>query len=318
MWPVLKSRSNCLCAVTKLNAVNIGWVRNSSTNAIPSNLFLSPREWKGLPPTTILQLHEERKFKLGPNYQPNVDELDALYATKDFTGLTVNQIKQDYQSYWVKNNVTKGDKQQQAKIKKYNAFELKHGLRPFQFDDLPTAVQEDLDDIKETRYYQRIAAFELPQLVKFRQEYKPVDTKQNPITYKYTTYMGEEHPNSKKVVLSCQAKDLDLDAKQLHKFKLLARTRYNFETDQFKMSSEKFNEPLQNAHYLHDIFQRLINESKDLSIETFEDIPLDTRHIKAQNLRKKKHGKTYNFPEEWSRPEDAPEEKINVLKDVFN
>lgn len=272
-----------------------------------------------MPPATILQLHEERKFKLGPNYQPNVDELNALCATSDFTGQTINQIKQEYQSHWGEKGVKKSDKQkQQAKIKKYNAFELKHGLRPFQFDDLPTAVQEELDDIKETRYYQRIAAYELPQLVKFRQEYKPVDTKQNPITYKYTTYMGEEHPNSKKVVLTCQVKDLDLNEKQSHKFKLLARTRYNFETDQFKMSSEKFNEPLQNAHYLHDILQKLLTEAKDLSVETFEDIPLDTRHIKAQNLRKKKRGKTYKFPEEWNRPEDAPVEKINILKEVFN
>ncbi|CAL9731347.1 small ribosomal subunit protein mS35 [Monosporozyma unispora] len=314
MWPVLKINTSCYRAVTRLD-LSVRWVSNNAT--IPSNLFLSPGEWKNLPPNTILQLHEERKFKLGPNYQPNVDELEALYSTSDFTGQTKNQIKQTYQSHWAA-NISKKGRQKHIKVKKYSPNELKHGLRPFQFDDLPTSVQEDLDDIKETRYYQRIAAFELPQLIKFRQEYKPVDMKQNPITYKYTTYMGEEHPNSKKVVLSCRTSELGLNDKQLHKFKLLARTRYNFETDQFKMSSEKFNEPLQNAHYLHDIFQKLINESKDLSMETFEDIPLDTRHIKSQNLRKRKNGKTYKFPEEWNRPEDAPKEMINILKEIFN
>lgn len=308
-------RNNSTTTTTSSSSTTTSAATNDS---IPSNLFLSPNQWKGLPPQTIIQLHEERKFKLGPNYQPNVDELDALYTTSDFTGKSKAEIKQTYQSYWFKNLSKNGkNKKRQVKVKKYSANELKYGLRPFQFDDLPTPVQDELDTKGEERFYHRIAAYELPLLVKYRQEYKPVDTKENPVTYRYTTYLGEEHPNSKKAVLSCQTSQLGLSEKQLHKFRLLARTRYNYETDEFKMSSERFNEPLQNARYLHDILQKLIDEAKDLSKETFEDIPLDKRHIMAQNLRKKKGVKSFKFPEEWNRPQDAPKEKVNILKEIF-
>ena len=319
---IRSSFQNCTRLTLLQSRSSVGSMcRNNSTTTnatLHSNLFLSPSQWRGLPPQTIIMLHEERKFKLGPNYQPNVDELNALYTTSDFTGRSKTEIKQLYQSYWFNRSPKNGGKgKRQVKVKKYSSTELKYGLRPFQFDDLPTPVQDELDTKGEERFYHRIAAYELPLLVKYRQEYKPVDTEENPITYKYTTYLGEEHPNSKKVVLSCHTSKLGLNEKQLHKFRLLARTRYNYETDEFKMSCERFNQPLQNGRYLHDVLQRLINEAKDLSRETFEDIPLDKRHIVARNLRKKKGIKSFKFPEEWKRPQDAPKEKVNILKEIF-
>lgn len=336
MWVTIWKSGNTNRAVVSilkgsrwLSGTSIKLNKNNSSKPVENmdkseilqqNLFLTPQKWKGLPPQDIILLHEERKVKLGPNYQPNKDELDALYTTSKFMDKTEIEIKKLYDSHWESINKIHDEKKQnnnRARMRKYSPNDLKYGLRPFQFDDLPSAVQDDISNIRDERFYKRIAAYELPQLVKYRTEYTPINVTTHPIKYRYTTYLGEEHPNSKKVVLSCHTKDLPLNAKQLHKFRLLARTRYNYETDEFKMSSEKFLEPMQNAGYLNDILQRLLKESKDLSEDSFEDIPLDTRHIKAQNSRKKKGTKSFKFPEEWKRPQDAPTEKVNILKEVF-
>ena len=182
---------------------------------------------------------------------------------------------------------------------------------PFLFDELPSQAQTLVQQHREQRFYNRLAAYELPKLVQYRQEYRRPSPKTNPVTYRYTTYIGEDHPNSRKVVLSLKTKDLGLTEKEVHKFRLLARTRYDHTTDIFKMSTDRHPEAAQNARYLSDVLQRLIKEAKDVS-DDFADVPLDTRHIVARNLRRKT--RDYKFPEEWKRPQDAPKEMVNVAE----
>ncbi|EDO16405.1 hypothetical protein Kpol_1030p13 [Vanderwaltozyma polyspora DSM 70294] len=268
-----------------------------SLNNLP--LYTEPAKWKGLPAETIFSLYKERMVKLGSEYKPCKEELDALISTSEHTGVSPGNIKNLYY------------KGEQAAIDinggEGNSDEV---IQPFEYDELPSPAQDLVDQHREQRFYNRLAAYELPLLAQFRQEYKPPSKKQFPVTYRYTTYIGEEHPAEKKVVLRVNSSSLGLNSKQLHKFRLLAKTRYDHITDVFKMSTERFPEASQNARYLNDVLQKLLKEAKDISKDDFSDVPLDTRHTTAKMLRKKKHN--YKFPEEWNRPEDAPQKTINL------
>lgn len=102
----------------------------------------------------------------------------------------------------------------------------------------------------------------------------------HPLRFRYTTYMGETHPASKKIVLEFCTRDLP-DLSEAHRIKLikLVGPRYNPETDIVKMSCEMFETQAQNKRYLGDLVDTLMTEAKDSS-DTFEDIPLDFRHHK--------------------------------------
>ena len=121
------------------------------------------------------------------------------------------------------------------------------------------------------------------------------------LRFRYTTYMGESHPAEKKVVVEFTPEDLpDMTPVQKLKLKKLAGVRYNPETDIIKMSSEMFDTQAQNKRYLGDLVDTLIKEAKDPK-DTFEDIPLDTRHHKF--VKKPK------FPKEWRM---TPERKAEL------
>ncbi|CAI7206283.1 BAD_collapsed_G0010500.mRNA.1.CDS.1 [Saccharomyces cerevisiae] len=273
--------------------------------AFSADLYMHPEKWKGLPPQRILELYWERMARLGSEYKPNKDELNALLTTSEYSNVPVNDIKKLYH---------RGE-QGAIDIKGGNV-NRDNSLRPFMFDELPSQAQELVAQHREQRFYNRLAAYELPLLAQYRQEYKRPSPESHPVTYRYTSYVGEEHPNSRKVVLSVKTKELGLEEKSLHKFRILARSRYDHTTDIFKMSSDKFEHASQNARYLHDILQRLLAESKDLTEDDFSDVPLDTRHTIAKSLRKKK--RDYEFPEHWKRPEDAPKKKFDILDQLLS
>lgn len=305
------------------NTRSLRSVVRSYSDQVASNqqgeaLYLRPADWKGLSPHTIIELYWKRRRKLGERYKPSKDELDALLTTSEYTGTPVDQIKSDYESNLVNPKDTARNRERELFLMHSNKATWEKGLESFKFDELPTIARDNLARLLQLQEYQRIAAFELPLLMKYREEYVPPRNKDYPIKYRYTTYLGEEeHPNNRKVVLTCYTKNLGLDAKQLHKFRLLARERYDHTTDLFKMSSDKFIESAQNARYLHDVLQNLIKESKDLSKDDFSDIPLDrTNTIKRE--RRKKHKRNIDlFPAEWRRPEDAPGPTTNLLKEVI-
>jgi small subunit ribosomal protein S35 len=116
------------------------------------------------------------------------------------------------------------------------------------------------------------------------------------LRFRYTTYMGEQHPAENKVVVELASKDLvpkHLSEEQRQTFLKLVGTRYNPDTDIVRMSCEKFTTRAQNKRYLGDIINTLVKEAKEG--DSFADIPLDLRHHKPKvQLR---------FPESWAMTE---------------
>lgn len=274
----------------------------AKTSVISTTLYLEPSKWRGLPAEKIFQLFRERTVKLGAQYKPCQEELDALLSTSEETGV----LKRDIKKIYYGGEKAAADIVGSSLADEYNPL-------TFKFDELPSQAQDLVAQHREQRFYNRLAAYELPLLAQYRQPYKRADPESHPLEYRFTTYLGEEHPNARKVSLQVKTTELALNNKERHKFQVLARTRYDSETDIFKMSSDKFPEAAQNTRYLNDVFQKLLKEAKDMT-DDFSDISLDKRHTIAKNLRKKKHH--YEFPEEWKRPEDAPREKINVIEEL--
>ncbi|CZS92295.1 hypothetical protein WAI453_000177 [Rhynchosporium graminicola] len=158
-------------------------------------------------------------------------------------------------------------------------------------DDLNSLAHGELEQHREMRHYARIIAWEMPLLSKLVQPFQP-PTREMPLRFRYTTYMGEQHPSEKKVVLEFSPADLPrLTKQQTDKLRKLAGVRYNPETDVVKMSCEMFETQSQNKRYLGDVVGSLLREARDPT-DTFEDIPLDTRHhhFKAKP----------QFPKEWA------------------
>ena len=124
-----------------------------------------------------------------------------------------------------------------------------------------------------------------------------------PLRFRYTTYMGETHPAANKVVLQFCTADLPLTPAQRTKLIKLVGVRYNPQKDLVKMSSEMFETQAQNKRYLGDLVDTLMAEAKDEK-ETFEDIPLDFRHHKFKRKPE--------FPEAWKRSNPMLEAKQPV------
>lgn len=116
-----------------------------------------------------------------------------------------------------------------------------------------------------------------------------------PLRFRYTTYMGDNHPAAGKVVVTFTPSDLQPThlKTQAHVNKLikLAGVRYDPSTTVIKMSCEKFDSPAQNKRYLGDLVNELIAEATDPKKDSFEDIPFDFRHHKPKIV--------HHFPEEW-------------------
>lgn len=273
--------------------------RLEQQNDIP--LALDPSKWKGLPSEEIFKLFKQRFQILGPKYYKSKDELEALLSTSKDSGFTYDQIRKIYEN---------GD--QLADTIEKNVTNEIDGMvnnNVFDYDDYTTYAHILVDEHREQREFNRIAAYEMPLLLKFRQPYERKELSQFPIRYRFTTYIGEQHPLERKVVATLKVSDLKLDDKQSHKFKLLSGVRYNYMTDEFKISCERYPEPAQNARFISDTLNRLVKEAKDLK-DDFSDVPLDTRHIKLKLFKKKQARKDVEFPEEWKRPQDAPVHKL--------
>lgn len=130
-----------------------------------------------------------------------------------------------------------------------------------------------------------------------------------PLRFRYTTYMGEEHPAQKKVVVEFCSKDLQrslspkLTEAQRTKLIKLVGVRYNPDTDVVRMSSERFEHAAQNKRYLGDLVNSLVKEARDAQ-DMFEDIPLDFRHHKLKTQ--------HAFPEEWKMTQQRVEQLNGV------
>jgi small subunit ribosomal protein S35 len=103
--------------------------------------------------------------------------------------------------------------------------------------------------------------------------------------------MGDNHPAEKKVVVQFAPDDLGLTKVQTDKVKKLCGVRYNPETQIVRMSCESYQNQAQNKRFLAEQIDRIVAEAKD-GKDTFEDIPLDTRHHKSTKAKAR-------FPKEW-------------------
>lgn len=280
----------------------------STSVAKLSDVYLHPEQWAGKPAQEILELYQKRRSLLGPHFKPNDAELAALKTTSSHTGVAPHIIERLYYGGEPVAHDLAGLK-----------FEDDYSPKKFQFDEYPEAAQEIIRDHREQREYNRIAAYEMPHLAKYRQEYKPSTKNDKPVTYKYTTYLGEEdYSANKKVTLTLKLEDLALGEKEAHKFKVLAGVRYDASKDLLKMSCDRFDQPLQNTRYLSDVLSSLIKESKDLT-DDLGDVPLDQRHVEARERKRKNKMKAVyktQFPEEWKRPQDAPKTEKSVLETI--
>lgn len=116
-------------------------------------------------------------------------------------------------------------------------------------------------------------------------------SKEQVIRFRYTTYLGEDHPAAHKVVAQFAPEDIPaLSPQQQAKLIKLCGTRYNPETGLVRMSCESFDSQMQNKRFLSDVVNSLINEAKD-GKDTFDDVPFDFRHHKPKPK--------YEFPEAW-------------------
>lgn len=128
--------------------------------------------------------------------------------------------------------------------------------------------------------------------------------KQTPLRFRYTTYLGEQHPAQSKVVVQFTTAELaqtaGLTPLQRSKFIKLLGPRYTPDKDLAHMSCEKFTGQAQNKRWLGDMIEKLVSESKQGDM--FEDVPFDFRHVKPK--------KEHVFPEGWKR---GTEESVKQL-----
>jgi small subunit ribosomal protein S35 len=102
----------------------------------------------------------------------------------------------------------------------------------------------------------------LTDLAEMAKEFVP-PTQKEVLRFRYTSYMGEQHPAEKKVVVEfCPGDMPDLTDVQRDKLKKLAGSRWNPETDIIKMSCEMFETQAQNKRYLGDLVDTLLQEAR--------------------------------------------------------
>ncbi|KAJ5476601.1 hypothetical protein N7475_002330 [Penicillium sp. IBT 31633x] len=162
-------------------------------------------------------------------------------------------------------------------------------------DEITSMAHAEMELHREMREYARITAWDMPMLSKLAKPFTlPPPT--HILRFRYTTYMGEQHPAEPKVVVELASQDLTpkyLTEAQRQTFLKLAGTRYNPQTDVVRLSSEKFGSSAQNKRYLADVVNSMIKEAKEG--DSFADIPLDLRHHKYKTR--------LQFPESWNMTE---------------
>ena len=120
--------------------------------------------------------------------------------------------------------------------------------------------------------------------------FKPPNSSQ-PLRFRYTTYLGEQHPASSKVVVEfCPSDMTDLTQIQRDKLIKLCGARYNPSSEIVRLNCESFPNQAQNKRYLADRVNKLLAEARDDS-DTFADVPFDFRYHKP-------HIK-HEFPKNW-------------------
>ncbi|KAL1594572.1 37S ribosomal protein S24, mitochondrial [Paraconiothyrium brasiliense] len=174
-------------------------------------------------------------------------------------------------------------------------------------DDLTSLGHGELEQHRELREYARLIAWELPLLNQLARPFEP-PTAATPFRFRYTSYLGESHPATNKVVVEFSSSDLSLTSTQRDKLIKLAGVRYNPDTDIIKMSCESYDTQAQNKRFLGESITNLIKEAKD-GKDTFADVPFDFRHHKP----KVRH----EFPKEWILTPERKQYLENKRKEML-
>lgn len=118
----------------------------------------------------------------------------------------------------------------------------------------------------------------------------PTASNPTPLRFRYTTYLGENHPARLKVVMEFSPIDLPLTPSQRLTLIKLVGPRYNPQQDLVKMSCEMFETQAQNKRYLGDVVDTLMHEAREAG-DKFDDVAVDFRHVKWRERKE--------FPEGW-------------------
>ncbi|KAJ5935522.1 hypothetical protein N7466_005069 [Penicillium verhagenii] len=177
-------------------------------------------------------------------------------------------------------------------------------------DEITSMAHAEMEVHREMREYARIAAWDMPMLTKLASPFT-LPPQNHILRFRYTTYMGEQHPAEPKVVVELASKDLTpnhLTEAQRQTFLKLAGTRYNPQTDIVRMSSEQFGSRAQNKRYLADLVNSLIKEAK--TGDSFADIPLDLRHHKPKFRPQ--------FPDSWNMTDERRKQLAARREERYN
>ncbi|KAJ5809992.1 uncharacterized protein N7503_002210 [Penicillium pulvis] len=177
-------------------------------------------------------------------------------------------------------------------------------------DEITSMAHASMEVHREMREYARIAAWDMPMLSKLASPFT-LPPQNHILRFRYTTYMGEQHPAEPKVVVELASKDLTpkhLTEAQRQTFLKLVGTRYNPQTDIVRMSSEQFGSRAQNKRYLADLVNSLIKEAK--TGDSFADIPLDLRHHKPK-IRPQ-------FPDSWKMTDERRRQLAARREERYN
>ncbi|KAF2130646.1 hypothetical protein P153DRAFT_338671 [Dothidotthia symphoricarpi CBS 119687] len=162
-------------------------------------------------------------------------------------------------------------------------------------DDVTSHGHGLLDQHRELRGYARLIAWELPLLSQLARPFTP-PTPSTPFRFRYTSYLGETHPATNKVVVEFSPTDLSLPSPTaLSKLIKLAGPRYNPTSQTIKLSCETHTTQAQNKRALGETITALIAAASDTA-DTFEDVPFDFRHHKRKPR--------FEFPARWAMTQE--------------
>ncbi|KAJ2005928.1 37S ribosomal protein S24, mitochondrial [Coemansia thaxteri] len=157
-------------------------------------------------------------------------------------------------------------------------------------DDHHTYGHLLMESVRDVRRYVRQMKFEHPTLAEHAKPFRPPPTS-HMLQFERSVTMGEKHlAGDRKVVLRVQVARLGLKGPALHKFVLLAGSRYNPETDELKMSESRETSSLLNKKRLADTLSALIAEARTTD-DTFADVSLNFDYYDYKPKPK--------FPLEW-------------------
>ncbi|KAF3388494.1 37S ribosomal protein S24 [Penicillium rolfsii] len=219
----------------------------------------------------------EKRAAAFAEIQKSVDQIDKQ------EDIRFEDIRSKTRGFWAEDD---GDEMAQ----------VEDGDEDIQDDEITSMAHAEMELHREMREYARIAAWDMPMLSKLAKPFTlPPET--HILRFRYTTYMGEQHPAEPKVVVELASRDLTpkyLTEAQRQTFLKLVGPRYNPQTDIVKMSAEQFGSRAENKRYLADVVNSLIQEAK--KGDSFADIPLDLRHHKPKFRPQ--------FPESWNMTEE--------------